>query len=491
MPTRRLPSNPRLEHLRNQARDLHRLIRASDADALALVDEHHPRAPRTSEPLTLAEAQLVIARTYGFPSWPRLRRHLDVIEEHARSPHEHRPTADEPADEFLSLACLSYGNSDSPERWRAARELLDADPSLGTASIWTMAAAGEAEAARELVVGDPSLASRRGGPHRWEPLLYAAYSRVPLPEGRSTLEVARVLLDHGADPDAGYLWEGLPSPFTALAGAFGGGEDAVNQPPHPDEMALARLLLAAGADPNDNQALYNRMFDRSNVHLELLFEFGLGTGDGGPWRARLPETAESIEAMLAMQLQWAAEHGMDDRVRLLLEHDVDPDAVSGHPAFAGRSAHELAVRTGHTVIADLLAAAGATQRELTPEDELVAACMRLDRAAASRLVATDPGLVGRADEALAPAVTAAELGRLDAIRLLVDLGFDVNGRQRVTALHHAAAAGDADLVRALLELGADPELRDTEFDAPALGWARHNGHAEVAALLEPLTPSEE
>ena len=45
-------------------------------------------------------------------------------------------------------------------------------------------------------------------------------------------------------------------------------------------IALARALLAAGADPNDPQALYNRMFGDDDDHLVLLFEFGLGRGNG-------------------------------------------------------------------------------------------------------------------------------------------------------------------------------------------------------------------
>ncbi len=77
----------------------------------------------------------------------------------------------------------------------------------------------------------------------------------------------------------------LPTPFTVLTRVLGEGElGPARQPRHPHSLALGRMLLEAGADPNDGQALYNRMFEPGNDHLELVFEFGLGTGDGGPWR---------------------------------------------------------------------------------------------------------------------------------------------------------------------------------------------------------------
>jgi hypothetical protein len=74
-------------------------------------------------------------------------------------------------------------------------------------------------------------------------------------------------------------WEGLSPPFTALTGAFGSGEG--DPPPHPQRMELARLLLERGPEANDSQTLYDRHWDRDDGWLELLFEFGLGTGEEG------------------------------------------------------------------------------------------------------------------------------------------------------------------------------------------------------------------
>src|SRR5690242_14393231 len=74
-----LPGNANLEHLRGQARTLQRAVRRGDADALARATRHHQVTE--SATYTLAAAQLVIAREYGFPSWVRLKRHLDVVAE--------------------------------------------------------------------------------------------------------------------------------------------------------------------------------------------------------------------------------------------------------------------------------------------------------------------------------------------------------------------------------------------------------------------------
>ena len=75
----------------------------------------------------------MIARAYGFSSWPRLRAHVEVVQRYTRNPHHAGPAAD-PVDEFLRLACLTYSNDD-PARWEAARTMLGEHPELGRASL--------------------------------------------------------------------------------------------------------------------------------------------------------------------------------------------------------------------------------------------------------------------------------------------------------------------------------------------------------------------
>jgi len=395
-----------------------------------------------------------------------------------RSPHKVTEFAG-PVDDFLAHACLVYGG-DTPERLARAHTLLSADPGIAKANIFTMAVLGDVAGTAAALAADPASASRQGGPFDWEPLLYLTYSRMP---GGDPVEVARLLLDAGADPDAGYLWEGNVPPFTALTGAFGEGEDAVNQPRHRAELPLARLLLERGADPNDGQTLYNRMFGVDDGHLRLLFEFGLGAGDGGPWRTRAPGLASPPE-MLHDVLLWAAAHDQRARVELLLAHGLPPESdFRGHPLHRGRGAHELALRAGNREIAALLEAAGAVPAPLDEVDQVVADAM------AGVAIDAPPSVVAQAIARNPYAVVwAAELGKGDAARILVGAGFDVNAAERETALHQAAFNGNLDMVRLLLDLGADPSITDTSFDSTPLGWAEHNKQDHVVEYLRTDQP---
>lgn len=494
MPPRALPGNANLEQLKKGAKSFQRAVRAGDAGAARVVREFHPRLSDAQpgsaelERFTRADAQLVIARQFAFASWPKLKAHQELVERYARSPHEQPvggPLADEPAviDEFLRLACLTYGNDDR-DRLRRAQSMLEDHAWLARASIHTIAATGLVDAAREVLDGDPAQASLVGGPHRWEPLLYLTYSRVSVSPDRSAAGVARLLLEHGADPNAGYLWEGLVPPFTALTGALGGGGTI---PAHPERLALARLLLDAGADANDGQALYNQGWGRDPQEdwLELLFEFGLGSGDGGPWRRLLGERLDSPKAMVEDLLMAAASHGLTDRVRGLLARSVDPEGRgSRHPIYRGRSPVQEAALSGHMDVVSLLVDAGASW-EHDDVDALVAAAMAGNRDTVNRLLAADPGLRERALERRPDQlVRAAEQGSVEAVARLIELGFDVNARPRTTPLHEAAMYGNLEIIRFLLDHGADPNMHDTAYDATPAGWAEHHGQHEAQQLLE-------
>jgi hypothetical protein len=71
LPSRHFPVRPNLEQLRHQAKDLLRSTRKGDAAALDDLEAFHPNAPDAGI-VRLADAQLVLARSYGLPSWPRL-----------------------------------------------------------------------------------------------------------------------------------------------------------------------------------------------------------------------------------------------------------------------------------------------------------------------------------------------------------------------------------------------------------------------------------
>ena len=491
MPPRGLPGNANLEQLRNGAKGFQRAVRAGDPGAAAIVNEFHPRlgaaGPGSPEldGFTRADAQLVVARQFGFSSWPKLKAHLELVADYARSPH-HEPAASQSSDQaavvdrFLRLACLNYGDDD-PERLRRAAALLGQHDWLATATIHTIAATGEVDAARALLAADPAQATAVGGPHRWAPLLYLAYARLPLTERRSPTAVARLLLHAGADPNAGYLWEGLVPPFTALTGALGGGGTI---PRHPQELALARLLLEAGADPNDGQAIYNLAGDDRPEWLELLLEFGLGTGDGGPWRRRFGERQDSPREMLEDLLMSSCSHGLADRVRTLLARGVDPSGRgSRHPIYDGRSPVQEAALNGHLEIISELVGAGASW-EHDDVDELLAAATAGSRAEVERVLAAHPGVreraIARCPDQL---VRGAEQGGYDGVAVLIELGFDVNAMGRTAPLHEAAMRGDLAVIRLLLEHGADPTVRDTGYHATPAGWAAHHGQHDALGLL--------
>jgi len=138
MTTSKLPVRPSLESLRKQAKQLARGIAAGDPDAIGRA---HAHLPKTKLPLSQRDAQLVLAREYGFPGWldllkevkQRLGRGLEwAVPQARRSIHDNdleglrQLLADYPAllswraDEndggLLGMATDSYGDSFDPAR---------------------------------------------------------------------------------------------------------------------------------------------------------------------------------------------------------------------------------------------------------------------------------------------------------------------------------------------------------------------------------------
>jgi hypothetical protein len=332
-----LPNNPSLDRIREDARRLQR-ARSAAGDRIAL-----------------HEAQLTVARGYGFRGWPALVHYLQVAADLSVDPSRIDEGALEPADRFCTLSSLRYGDTDAPPRRQAAADLLTVDPGLIERHVWAAASAADPVALAQHLTARPELATTNGGPFGWVPLMYLCYGRAPLDRGQDeVLAAATLLLDAGADPNAGYLWCGMSTPFTALTGVFGEGEQGPRrQPRHPFAPALATLLLKRGAHPIDQQTLYNRMFRPDDSHLELLFAHGLADAGPSPWEVRLGEAMETREQMWQRQVNWAAEHGFADRLDLLARHGIDvsgaeidvpsvPDDVNGRDEQGATPLHHAA-----------------------------------------------------------------------------------------------------------------------------------------------------
>ncbi len=485
------PRLPPLAALEKTAATLLVQVGKADPDALDAVRTLHPRGADALRGFAVSDARLIVARQHGAPSWPRLKRDIAVHDDYAWDPPDD-PAEGVPGapvgDALIRLATVTYG-SWRPEHAVAARALLAAQPELAVANIYTAATVGDVAEVERLLAARPSLATVRGGPYRWEPLLYACYSRLESGDpGHDTLEVARRLLAAGADPNAGFLWGGNSPPFTALTAAFGLGEDPSSQPPHPRAEELARALLEAGADPNDGQTLYNRHFGADDAHFVLLFAFGLGTDKAGPWFGRLGDRLPAPERMLEEELWFAARAGFEGRVQLLLERGVDPNRAGVRD---GRTPWQVATLAGNVAVVARLEAAGARPIALSAVEQFVVASVSGDAAVArARYDAVSAAL----DEAARVVIVhrAVEAGKVAAIPILAALGFPLSGSTThdgaganltVTPLHNAAWAGNLDMVQALVSAGADVRATDPAYGATPAGWAAHNGQHAVAAWL--------
>jgi hypothetical protein len=194
-------------------------------------------------------------------------------------------------------------------------------------------------------------------------------------------------------------------------------------------------------------------------------------------------------ANLDLPLAWAAFFNRLEYVRLLLEAGADPGTRA-----RGATPLELAIYNDNTRVVDLLAEHGIAPPALWT----YAACGRLDLvrgcfdadgrlrpdAASSRphpadlLTGMPPRIPATDDPAEITAeafVHACQHGRTEVVGWFLDHGVspDVAPYLGRTGLHWAIQnKGQVEVIRLLLERGADPSIHDELFDADAEGWLR-------------------
>jgi ankyrin repeat protein len=457
-----LPTHPNLDQLRRQAKDLLRAAQTGDTAAIA-------RIQAVSDELTLAAAQLALAREYGFASWPRLKDEVD-----ARTLGLAKN-----ADEFIQ-ASIS-GNT------RRAAHMLEEAPALAGYSFATTVVLGDAERVRAELQRDPTLATRADSRTGWTALHVACSSRwhqIEPARVEGLAAVARLLLEAGADPTGATPWRprgrGGWKPLRCVIAVSNSGAS---------NREVVELLLERGAVPDDHD-LYLAGFahDRHQLlplliaatpNLAAIAEQALAApvSNSDTESARMLLTAGTDPRRYrnddgqSTSLLWAAlEAGCQrDFLELLLDHTADPNAAGPD----GRTPHQLATAAGRTDIADLLRRHGAADTA-TAADRFLSACRRADRAQADQLLNDDPGLLERLKEEERAAIfRAAEQGDTAAVGLMLDLGFplETRGDDGGTALHAASYNGSPQTVYLLLDRGANIEARDTTWNDTPLGWA--------------------
>ena len=301
--------------------------------------------------------------------------------------------------------------------WAGSFGVLDGESPLvpwliergATVDAYAASRHGMMDRLRTLVQRDPTQVHHRGGD-----------GQTPLHVAR-TVEVARYLLDHGAEIDALDVdHESTPAMYLVR-----------------ERPEVARYLVSRGC------------------RTDILLASALGD--------------------LELVKQHLARDPAVIRMSVAPEHFPMQDARAGGTIYiwtlgANMSPHTVAQLAGHPDIFEYLMARS------PPELQLAVACEVGDEHRGRRIAAATPGVVASltgSDRRRLPA--AATDSRLDAVRLMLSLGWPIDepGQDGGTALHWAAFHGNAEMVRELLRYKPDRTLRDSQHQGTALDWARH------------------
>jgi ankyrin repeat protein len=458
---RPLPSRPNLDQLKNQAKDLVKGHKSGDPETLRRIREAHPRWSRVSDSdliaarFMLSSAQLVIAREYGFASWPALKAHVDSLALEELDPVESikRAFANDDAEgvrtllrrypELKAKVNEPVGPFDTPAVVNARSRqmidvLLEAGADLNAKSRWWAGGFGLLHcAAPELAayaiergaVVDAHAAARLGLLGRLKELVSNNPQQVHARGGdgqtslhfASTVEIAEYLLDHGAEIDARDVdHESTPAQY--MTG---------------DRQDVARYLVRRGCKTDLLMATALGDFNLVRKHLD---------DDPGCIRMRVSnEFFPMVNRHAGGTIyQWTLGFYM--------------------------TAHQVARKFGHDEILQLL-------MERSPADvKILAACWLGDEAIFKSLLRAEPDLASHLTDADRRQIAhAARNNDIKAVRLMLEAGLPTNaqGQHGATPLHWAAFHGNTAMVDDLLRFDPPLEVVDKDFAGTPLNWAIH------------------
>lgn len=338
-----------------------------------------------------------------------------------------------PVSEYLLASAVPVQASHASGTLHDAQALQQAHPGLPFANIFTAAVSGEAAMVRELLAHDPSLVSTRGGPHQWDALTWCCFSRW-LRDDRERagdfVETARVLLAAGASANTGFLYHDHAPDAQHESVLYGAAGVAFCAP-------LTELLLAHGANPNDDEVPYHAAEHYARDVVQALLS------------APIALSANSLATMLLRKADW---HDHDGVVQLL-QHGVNPNAPGTWPRTPFMQA---LLRDNNLAIVEALFEAGG-----------------------------DPHVVVNGSSALA---LAAWHGRTDVLQLFAERGVELP-QEGVDAIAVDSTLGDFQGVRARLAANTQDRAlfmaRLPEFIARCAG----NGALAPLGVLLQLTPT--